>query len=100
MPQRTRRLPGRTKYAFPISATLLDLDIYEPASPRLPELLAAIAAKLELPQIDPGPGARHVTLGVDMDWERAYHLAQQALDEQGGDAPAVVRPVPPHSRTG
>jgi len=76
-------------------AALLALDIYEPDTPRAGELLAAIAAKLGVEKIDPGPGERHVMVHVGMAWQRAHDLAEQALDEMGDDGRLVVRVLTP-----
>jgi hypothetical protein len=72
---------------------VLAFDIYEPDSPRAAELLAAIAAKLGVEKIETQPRDRHVMVYVP-DWERAYRIAEEALDE-GDEGRMVVRPLTP-----
>jgi hypothetical protein len=55
-----------------MAQAVLALHVYEPESPRAAELLAAIAAKLDLEEINPGPGVRHVMVRVQMEWRRAW----------------------------
>jgi hypothetical protein len=47
-----------------MAQAVLVLHIYEPDTPSSPELLAAIAAKLDIAEINPGAAVRHVTAPV------------------------------------
>jgi hypothetical protein len=78
-----------------MALSVLALDIYEPDTPRARELLAAIAAKLGLEKIDPGPGETHVMVGLQMEGTRAHELAEQALDEQSDEGRLIVRTLTP-----
>jgi hypothetical protein len=73
--------------------SVLAIDIYEPDTPRAVELLAAVAAKLGLEQIDPGHGETYVHVHTHMEWHHAYEPAERALDEAGDEDRMIVRPI-------
>jgi hypothetical protein len=56
-----------------MAQAVLVLHVYEPDTPRSAELLAAIAAKLDLAEINPGAAVRHVTVPVQI--EEAAHAS-------------------------
>jgi hypothetical protein len=56
-----------------MAQAVLVLHVYEPDTPRSAELLAAIAAKLDLAEINPGAAVRHVTGPVEI--EEAAHAS-------------------------
>jgi hypothetical protein len=68
------------------------LHIYEPDTPRSAELLAAIAAKLDLAETHPGAAARHVTVPVQI--EEAAHASWPSTRLTNKEIRSLGREVP------